>query len=156
MTHEEVIAQIDERRRAEARAKVCKSRVSREPIPGKPDAFAVRVDGRHVGLLRRMGSAKWSAVYLEDGADINLGTWHGKTIALQQLKQHVVREAERRVAAKLALAATIARDIWPHGLIADILLRICRDMLACRLSPAVASMNAVHALAEVTGVDASR
>lgn len=42
------------------------------------------------------------------------------------------------------------------GLIADILLRIRACMLAGRLSPAVATMNAVHALAEVTGVDASR
>lgn len=156
MTHEEAIAQIDERRRAEARAKICKSRVSRVPILGKPDVYAVRVDGRPVGLLRRMGTAKWSAVYLEDGADLNLGIWHGKAIALQQLKQVVVREAERRVAAELTLAAMIARDHWPHGLIADILLRIRAYMLAGRLSPAVATMNAVHALAEVTGVDASR
>lgn len=156
-SHEKAVAQIEERRRAEARAKLCKSRVSREPIPGKPDAYVVRVDGREVGLLRRNNAvADWSAVYLENDADLHLGTWHGKAIALGMLKQHVMREDERRVAAELALADTIARDLWPRGLVVGVLLEIRANMLAGGVSPAVATMNAVHVLAHVTGVNASR
>lgn len=156
-SHEKAVAQIEERRRAEARAKLCKSRVSREPIPGKPDAYAVRVDGREVGLLRRCGNAEWSAVYLENGADLYLGTIHGKALALQHLKQHVMREDERRVVAELDVAVTIARDLMPNGVLIRAGLREIRgELLAGVRSPAVATMNAVHLLAHVTGVNASR
>ena len=157
MTREEAIAQIDERSRAEARAKLCKSRVSRDPIPGKPDAYAVRVDGREVGLLRRSNAvAQWSAVYLENGADLHLGTWHGKSIALNILKQHVMREYERRVAAEIVLADTIVRDIYPRVLVAGVLTQIRANMLAGHISPTVATMHAVHVLTHLNGVDASR
>jgi hypothetical protein len=57
----------------------------------------------------------WSAVYLEAGADINLGIWRGKAVALQRLKEHVMREDERRVAAELALADTLARPRLAEG-----------------------------------------
>lgn len=156
MTREEVIAQIDERCRAEARAKTCKSRVSREPIPGKQDAFNVRVNGRHVGLLRRIGNAKWSSVYLENGADLHLGIWHGKAIALDILKRHVVREEERRVAAEIVLADTLAHDFYPRVLVAGVLSQIRANMLAGHIGPTVATMHAVHVLTHLTGVDASR
>ncbi len=158
MTTEAAIAQIDERRRAEARAKLCKSRVSREPIPGKPDAFEVRVDGRSVGLLRRASAvADWSAVYLENGADLHLGTWHGKAIALGVLKQHVMLEEERRVVAELDVAVALARDLMPNGILIRAGLREIRgDLLSGVRSPAVATMNAVHLLAHVTGINASR
>jgi len=158
MITEEAIAQVEERRRAEARAKLCKSRVSREPIPGKPDAHAVRVDGREVGLLRRNNAvADWSAVYLENGADLHLGTWRGKAIALGMLKQHVMREDECRVVAELDVAVELARDLMPAGVTVRRGLReIRRVLLAGTMSPAVATMNAVHLLAHVTGVNASR
>lgn len=157
MTAEAAIAQIDERLRAEWRAKFCKSRVSRAPMPGKPDAHEVRVDGRFVGLLRRSGpGADWSAVYLEDGADCHLGTWHGRAIALRELKQRVMLENERRVAAELDMAVTIARDLMPYGIrIRTGLREIRAGLLTGAMSPAVATMNAVHLLAHVTGVNAS-
>lgn len=157
MTRDEAIAQIDERYRAEARARLCKSRVSREPIPGKPDAFAVRVDGREVGLLRRSNAvAQWSAVYLENGADLHLGTWHGKAIALQRLKEHVMREDERRVAAEIILADTIVRDLYPRVLVAGVLSQIHANLLAGHVGPTVATMHTVHVLTHLTGVAASR
>lgn len=131
---------------------------SRAPMPGKPDAHEVRVDGRFVGLLRRSGpGADWSAVYLEDGADLHLGTWHGKAVALGVLKQHVMREEERRVVAELDMAVALARDLMPAGVtIRRGLREIRRVLLAGAMSPAVATMNAVHLLAHVTGVNASR
>jgi hypothetical protein len=131
--------------------------VCSKPIPGKPDAYAVRVDGREVGLLRRTNTIiNWSAVYLEDGADVHLGTWHGKALALQRLKEHVMREDERRVAAELTLAETIVGDLFPRGMVVGVMLSIRANMLAGGVSPAAATMNAVHVLAHTTGVNASR
>lgn len=156
MTHEEAVAQVDERRRAETRAKLCKSRVSREPIPGKPDAFAVRVDGREVGLLRKFDGGSWSAFYMVDGANRRVADDMPQRSALQRLKAEVMQEDERRVAAELVLADAIARDLWPRGMVVGVLLQIRANMLAGGVSPAVATMNAVHVLAHTTGVNASR
>lgn len=99
-SHEKAVAQIEERRRAEARAKLCKSRVSREPIPGKPDAHTVRVDGREVGLLRKHSGGSWTAVYLLDGADRIVADDDSQRRALHRLKVEVMLEDERRVAAQ--------------------------------------------------------
>lgn len=115
-SHEKAVAQIEERRRAEARAKLCKSRVSREPIPGKPDAHTVRVDGREVGLLRKHSGGSWTAVYLLDGADRIVADDDSQRRALHRLKVEVMLEDERRVAAELAFADTIARDLFPRGM----------------------------------------
>ena len=94
---------------------------------------------------------------LEDGADLHLGTWHGKAVALGVLKQHVMREEERRVVAELDMAVALARDLMPAGVtIRRGLREIRRVLLAGAMSPAVATMNAVHLLAHVTGVNASR
>lgn len=155
-SHEKAVAQIEERRRAEARAKLCKSRVSREPIPGKPDAHTVRVDGREVGLLRKHSGGSWTAVYLLDGADRIVADDDSQRRALHRLKVEVMLEDERRVAAELAFADTIARDLFPRGMVVGVLLQIRANMLAGGVSPAVATMNAVHVLAHVTGVNASR
>ena len=149
------VAQIEERRRAEARAKFCKSRVSREPVGS--GRYAVRVDGRYVGYLYKAGlPAHWGSVYDEAGVRVELGSVHGRACALDELKVHVMREDERRVAAELALADTIARDLFPRGMVVGVLLQIRANMLAGGVSPAVATMNAVHVLAHTTGVNASR
>ena len=137
-----------ERARAAHRAKFCKSRVAREPVG--PGRYAVRIDGRYVGYLYKAGlPAHWGSVYDETGARVELGPVHGRACALNELKVHVMRQDERRVAAELALADEIARDLWPRGLIVGVLLEIRANMLAGGVSPAVATMNAVHVLAHV-------
>lgn len=142
--------------RAEKRALVCKSRVSRTPIPDELDAYPVRVDGREVGLLRKFAGGIWSAFYTVDGANRRVADDMPQHSALQRLKAEVMEEDERRVAAELALADTIVRDLCPRGLVVGVLSQVRANMLAGGLSPAVATMNAVHILSHMTGVLPSR
>lgn len=144
-----------ERGRAVMRAKVCKSRVAREPVG--PGRYAVRIDGRYVGYLYKAGlPAHWGSVYDDDGVRVELGSVHGWACALDELKVHVMRADERRVAAELALAETIVGDLFPRGMVVGVMLSIRANMLAGGVSPAVATMNAVHVLAHTTGVLPSR
>lgn len=143
--------------RAERRAIACKSRVSRTPIPDELDSYPVRIDGREVGLLRKFAGGSWSAVYTVDGASLRVADDMPQRSALHMLKVVVMEEDERRVVAELDVAVELVRDLMPAGVtIRRGLREIRRVLLAGSMSPAVATMNAVHLLAHVTGVNASR
>lgn len=153
----ETASPLHEWRRANARAHTCKSRVSRTPIPDELDAYPVRIDGREVGLLRKFAGGSWSAVYTVDGANRRVADDMPQRSALHMLKVVVMEEDERRVVAELDVAVELARDLMPAGVLIRAGLREIRaGLLAGVMSPAVATMNAVHLLAHVTGVNASR
>lgn len=151
------LAATMERQRAEVRAGWCKSRVARYPAPGT-ERHDVRVDGREVGYLARAGQAPlWCATWTAGEAPEYIGTDHGKPAALMLLKVRAMLEAERRVVSELDLAVALTRDIFPQATpLRGALKTIRAALLDGSLSPAVATMNAAHVLAHVTGVGARR
>lgn len=136
--------QIDERRRAEARARSCRPSIARGFMDGTSH-HEVKIGTGRIGYVRKEGTGEWSSiVYDTTGEPQWLSRHPTRAFAAREIAERYFRDYERQVLAELALAKLVAADIWPRRRIIPHTL----GMIAARLRAGQLDPEAAHQLGQ--------